>query len=200
MSNSVATAIFCVRSGDKAANGDVGRSVVAVAQGAKFVDRTAKGNGTAAKVAQAVQKTSEELSKSDKFFNGLTKTVDFAKNHVNPLIVASSGLKVALADKKERKNTIISESGNLAGMFIGEGWMNKNLTKVIDKLPISKKWKPVVEGVTFVAGSITSSTIGQKIGQKAAKYWDVPLSKSAREAKTADPAAQKGYKPLDLKA
>ena len=66
----------------------------------------------------------------------------------------SSGLNVLTAKKEDRKKTIIAESGSLAGMFIGEGLMKKHLEGVLAKLPISKKWAPIVKGVTFVIGSI----------------------------------------------
>ena len=44
--------------------------------------------------------------------------------------------------------------------------MKKHMDKVIlSKLPVSKKWMPVVKGTLFVAGSLTSSAIGQKLGK-----------------------------------
>ena len=89
----------------------------------------------------------------------------------------SSGLNVLTAKKEDRKKTIIAESGSLAGMFIGEGLMKKHLEGVLAKLPISKKWAPIVKGVTFVIGSITSSNIGQSIGEKVAKQIDKPTPK-----------------------
>ena len=81
-------------------------------------------------------------------------------------------MNVLTAKKEDRKKTIIAESGSLAGMFIGEGLMKKHLEGVLAKLPISKKWAPITKGVTFVIGSITSSNIGQSIGEKVAKQID----------------------------
>ena len=44
-----------------------------------------------------------DIAKSDKVVSKLGKVVKFASDNINPLIVASSGLKVVLADKGERK-------------------------------------------------------------------------------------------------
>ena len=46
--------------------------------------------------------------------------------------------------------------------------MKKNLSKYVAKLPINSKMKPVVEGIMFVLGSITGSTICYNIAKKAA--------------------------------
>ena len=86
---------------------------------------------------------------------------------------------------------------------MGEGYMKRHLNKLIDKLPISAKWKPIAHGIIFVAGSLTASTIGQKIGKKIAQYWDTPLGKKERaekeQAKLATQTQQKVYTPMNLK-
>ena len=119
--------------------------------------------------ANIVQRTStaaDNLAKSDKVFNGVSKTVKFLRKNINPMIVASGVTKVALAKKEDREKTFYSEGGMIAGMFLGEGWMKKHMDKVVlSKLPVSKKWMPVVKGTLFVAGSLTSSAIGQKLGK-----------------------------------
>lgn len=187
--SNVATALFSVRNADKTTSGDIGRLPVTVGQGAAAVKAAAQMDNPISKaLSQGL-----DIAKSDKVVSKLGKVVKFASDNVNPLIVASSGLKVALADKEERKSTISTESGCLAGMFLGEGLMKKHLDKVLAKLPINKKWIPIIKGIVFVAGSIGSSTIGQKIGKKAAEYWDKPLvSKEKQE--------QKVYEPMKLKA
>lgn len=203
MYSPVATGLFCFRNGGKTTNGDIGRLPVTVGQAAGALKAVGQSESIAAKPVQVVLENCSELAKSDKFFNGISKTVKFASEHVNPLIVASSGLKVALANKEKRKETIITEGGCLAGMFLGEGWMKGHLDGILTKL-VSKnilpggKWLPVIKGVLFVIGSITASTIGSKIGKKAAQYWDKPLTSSDNQ--TTQAQSQKVYTPMDLKA
>lgn len=181
MYSGVATGIFAVRNAGKTANENIGRLPVTVGQGAAVIKAGAQYNNAVSKQAKVVLNTIDEVAKSDKIFGGLAKAVKFASDHVNPLIVASSGLNIALAEDK--KSTAIAETGCIAGMFLGEGWMKKNLDKYLAKLPINKKWIPIIKGITFVTGSITASTIGQKIGSKAAKYWDKPLTQTETEQK-----------------
>lgn len=177
MYSGVATGIFAFRNANKTANENIGRLPVTVGQGAAVIKAGAQYNNAVSKQAKVVLNTIDEVAKTDKVFGGLTKAVKFAANHVNHFIVGSSGLNVLTAKKEDRKKTIIAESGSLAGMFIGEGLMKKHLEGVLAKLPISKKWAPIVKGVTFVIGSITSSNIGQSIGEKVAKEIDKPTPK-----------------------
>ena len=170
-----------------------------IAQSDKLFNGLSKTVKFVSKQTKIVLNTFDDIAKSDKLFNGLSKAVKFASDNVNPLIVASSGLKVAMADKKERKSTLIAESGTLAGMFLGEGWMKKHLDGILAKTPIGKKWLPIIKGVTFVAGSITASTIGNKIGKKAAEYWDKPLV-NTKDAAASENNSDKVYKPLDYKS
>jgi hypothetical protein len=155
-----------------------------------------------AKKEDAVKKTVDTIAKSDKLFSYSTKVINFVKKNINPLIVASSTIKVALADKEDRTKTFLTEAGCVTGMFLGEGWMKKNLSKYLEKLPVEKKWLPIIEGVVFVCGSLTSSTIGQKIGKKLAQYWDVPLGKAEREAKRqqTNSSSDVVYTPMNIKA
>ena len=201
MYSPVATGLFCIRNSGKTTGGDIGRLPVTVGQGAAALKAVGQSETIAAKPVQIIMENCSELAKSDKFFNGISKTVKFASDHVNPLIVASSGLKVAFAKKEERKKTIITEGGCLGGMFLGEGWMKKNLDGILNTLVSKKllpggKWLPVIKGILFVAGSITASTIGSKIGEKAAQYWDKPLTSQSETAQQ----EQKVYNPLNLKA
>ena len=199
MYSGVASGIFAIRNCDKTTNGDIGRLPVSVGQGAAVIKAGAQYNNAIAKPIKIVLDTCDDIAKSDKVFNGLKKVVKFASDNVNPLIVASSGVKVVMADKEERKSTLISESGTLAGMFLGEGWMKKHLDDILAKTPISKKWLPIVKGITFVVGSITASTIGNKIGKKAAEYWDKPLVNNEKP-NTPENNADMVYKPLDYKS
>lgn len=219
MYSGVATGIFAVRNAGKTTNENIGRLPVTVAQtvsvakgigeskvetfslfgksienGAKIDKCLNKSVSGVTKFFRYMNKTFSELAKSDKVFKGLSKTVKFASDHVNPLIVVSSGVTIATADKKDRKKTIISEAGCIAGMFAGEGWMKNNLEKVLAKLPVNKKWLPIIKGVTFVAGSITASNIGQGIGKLVAEK----VLKSDKN-ETNNKATQI-YSPMNIKA
>lgn len=193
----VATVGFAIRNIDKVNSGDLGRIPVAAGQTYNALKAGAELNSLFAKSPQcAVMATSDSSvlktvsNGVNKLANGvktvaneepvlktITKGVKFASENVNTLICASSALKVLTSKKEERKNVLISEAGCIAGMFLGEGWMKKNLNKYLDKLPIDKKFVPLIRGALFVAGSIGASTLGQKIGKKVAQYWDKPLKK-----------------------
>jgi len=198
MYSGVATGIFAVRNAGKTAHENIGRLPVTVGQTASVIKAGAEYNNAISKQTKTVLNTCSEIAKTDKVFNGLAKAVKFASDNVNPLIVVSSGLNVAMAKKEDRKKTLISEIGCIAGMFAGEGWMKKNLDKYLAKLPINKKWIPIIKGVTFVAGSITSSTIGQKIGKKFAQYWEKPLVQNTEPKTNVQP--QNLHKSIDIKA
>jgi len=107
-----------------------------------------------------------KIAQNDKTLSRVGKVVDFASKNVNNLIVVSSIYRAATA--KDKQTELIAQAGNVGGMFAVEGWMKKNLAQHIDKLPIPKKLKPIVQGLTFVFGSITGSTICYKIAKAGA--------------------------------
>lgn len=182
----VATVGFAVRNIDKTTSGDWGRLLVALGQTANAIKAGAEHNSYLKSGVNALKKVAE----SDSVFKGVSKGVKFVSNNINPLIVVSSGYNVLTAKKEERKKTLFSEAGCIAGMFLGEGWMKKNLNPIIEKLPVSNKWKPVIKGLIFIGGSIGSSTIGQMLTEKAYKYWDKPLKQQEQHV----------YQPMTLKA
>lgn len=180
----VATVGFAIRNVDKTTSGDLGRLPVAVGQTVNAIKAGAEYNSFLKRGVNAVKRVAE----SDSVFKGVSKSVKFVSDHINPLIVVSSGYNILTAKKEERKKTFFSEAGCIAGMFLGEGWMKKNLNPIIEKLPVSNKWKPVIKGLIFIGGSIGSSTIGQILGEKIYKHWN----------KT--PIQQNVYKPMNVKA
>lgn len=182
----VATVGFAIRNVDKTTSGDLGRLPVAVGQTVNAIKAGAEYNSFLKRGVNAVKKVAE----SDSVFKGISKGVKFVSNNINPLIVVSSGYNVLTAKKEERKKTLFSEAGCIAGMFLGEGWMKKNLNPIIEKLPVSNKWKPVIKGLIFIGGSIGSSTIGQMLTEKAYKYWNKPLKQPKQHV----------YQPMTLKA
>lgn len=182
----VATVGFAIRNIDKTTSGDWGRLLVALGQTANAIKAGAEHNSYLKSGVNALKKVAE----SDSVFKGVSKGVKFVSNNINPLIVVSSGYNVLTAKKEERKKTLFSEAGCIAGMFLGEGWMKKNLNPIIEKLPVSNKWKPVIKGLIFIGGSIGSSTIGQKLTEKAYKYCDKHPIESEQHV----------YQPMTLKA
>lgn len=188
----VASVIFSVRNGGKTSAGDIGRLPVTVGQAASVVKASAQyGNPFSRTIKQGLR-----ILNSDYVARNLGKVVKFASDHVNPLIVVSSGIKVAMADKEERTNMIIAETGCLAGMFAGEGWMKKNLAKYLDKIPMSKKWVPILKGIVFVTGSISCSMLGEKLGKEFAKLVNgKPKEKQETQAQTVPV-----YNPLNYRA
>lgn len=176
----VANMLFFVRNGNRAQGGEGGRAAVAIAQGTKFVNQVSQYDNMFAKGTKSALNAFNKIAENDKLFKGISKGVNFAKDHVNSLIVVSSGLNVITS--KDKKTELICESGNLLGMFAMEGWMKKNLDKYIQKLPVSNKWKPIVRGITFVAGSIGASTLCYNIAKKIAKSFKTPRELEAQEA------------------
>ena len=162
----VANILFTIRNGNRTQNGEGGRGLVTVGQAAKFFKQVSSydnmfGHGTKSAI-NAFQK----IAQSDKTFKYISKGVKFASENINPLICVSSGINVLTSDDKQ--SAVIAEAGNLAGMFAMEGWMKKHLDGIVEKLPISKEWKPIVRGIAFVLGSIGASTLCYNIGKKAA--------------------------------
>lgn len=182
---------FTYTNANKAASGDLGRLPVAIGQAAAVTKSLAQMKNPASQGLNTVL----EIAKTDPVARRLGKIATFASEHVNPLIVASSGFKVLTASKEERKKTFLTEGGCLAGMFIGEGYMKRgHLDNAIAKLPINAKWKPLVRGLVFIAGSITASTIGQAIGSVIAN-WNATKPKQIPQENV-----QKVYIPMSVKA
>jgi hypothetical protein len=176
--------------------GDWTRIPVLTGQCFNAIDEGIKYNSTIFNKAQVLYNNCDNIAKTNKLFKYSTKAITFVKKHINPLIVASSAIKVALANKEDRTNTLLSEGGCVAGMFLGEGWMKKNLNKYLVKLPVERRWLPIIKGVVFVTGSITASTIGQKLGKSVAKCLDKPSDNKNAET----PDSQQTYTPLNMKA
>ena len=164
----VANILFTIRNGNRTSNGEGGRGLVTVGQAAKFFKQVKEYDNIFGNVTKSAINAFGRISENDKAFRYLSKGVKFASENINPLICVSSGINVLNSDDKQ--STLIAEAGNLAGMFAMEGWMKKNLDSIVNKLPISNKWKPIVRGIAFVCGSIGASTLCYNIGKKAAAW------------------------------
>ncbi len=124
------------------------------------------GNSIFEKASTKLLNSCTKLAQNDALLGKVGKVVDFASKNVNNLIVVSAGVQVATA--KDKQTETIAQAGNVGGMFAVEGWMKKNLGKYIEKLPIPEKLKPIVQGITFVLGSITGSTLAYKAAKTGA--------------------------------
>lgn len=191
MFSAVASGIFAARNVDKTANGDVGRSAVALGQTAGLVQEIAKYDNAVAKGARSALSVFSDLAKENKAFGYASKATKFAVNNVNPLICASGVLKTAMSDDKVK--TGISETFALSAMFMAEACVKHNYGRVVNsstfKNAVSKAsdssiLKPVVKflekhklkgklglllkGLTFVAVSMSAYSAGQNIGNDVA--------------------------------
>lgn len=190
----LASLAFTVRSADKTAGGDIGRAPVTLVQGASVVKAVSQYENPFSK---ALKKGLHAMG-SEETVKKVAKVTNFAADHVNYLIALSSGLKVAMAKEEDRTKTLIAEAGCFTGMILGEGWMKKNLSKYLDQLNIDKKWIPIIKGIVFVTGSISCSTLGEKIGKKIAQYWDKPLS--SEKINEEKPQKKNVHEHLNMKA
>lgn len=188
----VPSGIFCWRNIQKFENGDTGRGTVAFAQGAKIAEAITKYDDTVGKTATEAINIFNKYAENSKVLDYTGKAVKWATKNVNPLICASSVLKVGLSDDKPKAAVI--ETGAIAGMFAGEGLMKaemgklingSNIEKAASKIGKVKVFKPlseallkagnsskaaaIIKGVTFVCGSMASYSVGQKLGENYAQ-------------------------------
>ena len=191
MFSAVASGIFAYRNADKTKNGDVGRGAVTYGQTAGLVQEVAKYDGAIANSARSAVSVFSDLAKQNKAFEYAGKVTQFAVNNVNPLICASGVVKTAMSDDKVK--TGITETTALSAMFLGEGMIKKyyedvassktvqdgikqfsesrigkQIFEYLEKHKLKGKVGAIIKGLTFVAGSMTSYSIGQELGNPIA--------------------------------
>lgn len=191
MFSAVASGIFAYRNADKTKNGDVGRGAVTYGQTAGLVQEVAKYDGAIANSARSALSVFSDLAKQNKAFEYAGKVTQFAVNNVNPLICASGVVKTAMSDDKVK--TGITETTALSAMFLGEGMIKRHYEDVasskivqdgikqfsesrigkpifeyLEKHKLKGKAGAIIKGLTFVAGSMTSYSIGQELGNPIA--------------------------------
>ena len=175
----VRSAIFGVRNVNKTKNGQIGRSTVAVGQAKKVVDYVKTLDNTLGKSARTASQALTKAAKSEHLWNVAGKAVNFASEHINPLICVSAGIDVLMAEDKEE--ALVTNTAALASMFTVEKLMKKHLDEVtkikgIDKIAqkivkfakthkYAGKLPAIIQGAAFVAGSITAYNIGEKFGK-----------------------------------
>lgn len=195
MFSPVASGIFAFRNIGKTENGEIGRAPVAVGQVAGVLKEIGKYDKTIAMGTKNAIQILQDVAGDTKALRYAGKTVEFLSNHINPLICASSVVKVAMSDDKER--TFKEELGSLGLMFAGEHLISKNYNNIansktvqntIDKMSKSSLFKPlfkqiakhnwggkigaVIKGLTFVTVSIGSSCIGLELTKSLLKTTD----------------------------
>lgn len=188
MFSPVASGIFTFRNIDKTANGDIGRGAVAYGQAAGVLQEAAKGTGAVGSAARSTMSVFSKMAKQHKAFEYAGKVTKFAVDNVNPLICVAGAYKTLKSDDKVK--TGITEFCALGTMFAGESLIKNNYDLVVNskicknvlkKASDTKLLKPVFEylakhnlsgkvgsiikGLAFVAGSIGSYTLGQKLGE-----------------------------------
>ena len=93
-------AIFSKRRLDKAANGDIGSYAVATGQIKKGIDAVAKFDNVVGHATSTATKAFDAGAKTTGALGYAVKSVNWAANHVNPLICVTSGIRVLRADDK----------------------------------------------------------------------------------------------------
>lgn len=195
MFSPVASGIFAFRNIGKTENGEIGRAPVAVGQVTGVLKEIGKYDKTIALGTKNAVQILRDVAGDSSVLKYAGKTVEFLSNNVNPLICASSVVKVAMSDDKEK--TFKEELGSLGLMFAGEHLISKNydkiansktVTETIEKMSKSNALKPIFEsiekhnwggkigaiikGLSFVTVSIGSSCVGLELTKSLLKTRD----------------------------
>lgn len=195
MFSPVASGIFAFRNIGKTENGEIGRAPVAVGQVAGVLKEIGKYDKTIAMGTKNAVQILQDVAGDSKALKYAGKTVEFLSNNINPLICASSVVKVAMSDDKEK--TFKEELGSLGFMFAGEHLISKNYEKLatsktvqntLEKMSKSGVFKPmfesitkhkwggkigaIIKGLTFVTVSIGSSCVGLELTKSLLKTTD----------------------------
>ncbi len=195
MFSPVASGIFAFRNVGKVENGEIGRAPVAVGQVTGLIKEIGRYDKTIAMGTKNAVEILREVAGDTKALKYAGKTVEFLSNNVNPLICASSVIKVAMSEDKDK--TLKEEIGSLGFMFAGEKLMAQNydkmakskfVTESIEKMSKTKLLEPmfkaiakrnwggkigaIIKGVSFVTVSIGSSCLGLELTKSLLKTTD----------------------------
>lgn len=176
--NIVSSAVFGVRNYNKGNDGHVVRYAVAAGQAKKVIDYVSQLDNVVGKTTKTATQAFGIASKESIFLEGCGNVAKFSSSHINPLIVASALLDVATSENKTE--TAVVSASSLGTMFACESFMKKHLkdipklkcfegiTNAVTKATKGTKYgkfiAPVLEGLTFVVGSCTAYSVGQKFG------------------------------------
>lgn len=168
----VRSTLFGLRNADKVmTTNDKGRLLADVGQFTKAAQTAAQLDNVLGKGASAALDAMNCAANGHKALAKAGQVATWASNHVNPLLIGAAGYRVAVADDKPQ--ALKREALGMTSMFIGEALMStafnsKYMTSV--KSMMTNKYAKaallILQGVAFVAGSIASSTLGYKLGDK----------------------------------
>lgn len=193
-SNVVSSAIFGVRNYEKGNDGHIVRYAVAAGQAKKVADYVTKLDNVVGKTTKMATDVLSAASKESIFLEGCGKVAHFSSTHINPLIVASALVDVVTSENK--MDTAITSTTSLGVMFTAEKLMKAHLKDVsklgclkgvvnaVDKLAKTTKYgkfiAPLLEGITFVIGSCTAYSVGNKLGNMIIGKGDEKISKPTK--------------------
>ena len=168
----VRSTLFGIRNADKVVTtNDKGRLFADVGQFTKAAKTAAQLDNILGRGTSAALNAMNCAANSHKVLSNAGKAATWASNHVNPLLIGAAGYRVAIAEDKPQ--ALKRETLGMTSMFIGEALMSsafnsKYMTTVksLMKNSYAKSALLILQGIAFVAGSIASSTLGYKIGDK----------------------------------
>lgn len=183
----VSTTLFCAKNLNNVGNGHDSKWLPASGQLAKLGKEINKYDNAISRGTKSAVDALKGVVKNEKVFEYAGKAIDLASKSINPLICASAGVDVLMADDKE--SALITNTAAVASMFAVEGLMKKHLKntlkdvseiKGMDKITeevmrSASKYKhggklpAIIEGATFVLGSGLAYNFGQKFGSLVAK-------------------------------
>lgn len=165
----VKSAIFGVRNNNKVKAGDKGRVFAEIGQMTNAVKAAAQLDNKVGRGTQAAVDIMCSAAKENKVLDKIGKGANWASKNVNPLLVGAAGYRVLKADNKEK--ALKKEIYGMGTMFAAENMMKTFFNSATYKNAINsikneklKALVGIVQGVTFVAGSIAGSTLGYKVG------------------------------------
>lgn len=175
MGNGISSVIFSIRSGDKAINGDKGRTAICFAQAGNAVEAYAQTGFTGSKAAGQAVSYIDNLAKAETIWGKGAKCFKWIQGHINPMIGIFTGIKIAVADDKEKAFCV--EVPGFMGMVASENAFKKLqktdfVKNLLGKVAArgGKKGKicaAAIEGLGFAAASIGGYMIASKAGEYA---------------------------------
>ncbi len=167
----VRSTLFGVRNADKVINtNDKGRVFADIGQFANAAKAASRLDNAVGRGAQAAIKAMGNVSKESKVLSTAVKGTKWAAKNVNPLLIGAAGYRVVTA--KDKETALKKEIFGMTAMFSAESLMKRafNSSKALNyKSNINNKYLKtgllILEGLVFVAGSISASAFGYKVGK-----------------------------------
>ncbi len=149
---------------------DRGRIAATAGQLTNAGKAAAKLDNTLGKGAQAAINAMSSASEHSRILRYANKSVSWASDHVNPLLVGAAGYRILVSDDKEAqlKKEVFGMSSMFGVEALMKNFLNSDYLKEVHSKMTNKYAKTalaVIEGLGFVAGSIAASTAGYKVGE-----------------------------------